>query len=100
MINPFIDENGNDRFPYQPLKALVFVLVVPELESINGIIIPEEYRREHSDEYGIVVGVGKGVYVKRFKRYIPTTVKVGDVVIYDCSIPYNMMIKDRNGVEH
>ena len=100
MINPFIDENGNDIFPYQPLKSIVFILVCPESEVINGIVIPEQYRREHSDEYGVVLGIGKGCYIKKFKKYIPTTVKVGDVVAYNSGIPYEMMIKDRNGIEH
>ena len=102
MINPFIDENGKDIFPYQPLRSVVFILVVPEREMWGNFYIPEMYKKDNSDCYGIVVGVGKGEYIKKFKKWIPTSVKVGDVVAYNAHINdiWEMMVKAKDGKEY
>jgi co-chaperonin GroES (HSP10) len=98
--NPFVDAYGNDTFPYQAIRDVVFVLPVKDPEKIGSIIIPEMYRINHRDEYGIVLTVGRGAYIPKFKKWIPTTVKPGEVVIYDAGIPWEMYVMDRNYEKH
>lgn len=101
MINPFLNTETNEiEFPYQPLRDLVFILPIEEAKEISGLIIPEIYRQNHTDSIGVVLAIGRGFRCSKRKKFIPTTAKIGDIIGYDSSIPWEMEIKDKNGDKH
>jgi co-chaperonin GroES (HSP10) len=101
LVNPFLNkETGEDEFPYKAIRDVIFILPVSDPTMLGMLIIPEEYRINHRDEYGMVLSAGPGAYIPRFKKWIPTTVKPGDVVVYDSGVPTEMYIPDKDGNKH
>lgn len=101
MKQPFFNEETQTYdFPYSALRNIVFILPVKERSSFGSFIIPEEYRASHSDEMGIVVSCGPGAYHTKFKKFLPMSVKVGDLVIFDSAIPWSIEVVDKDGEKH
>ena len=97
MFNPFLDKEGIIQFKYKPTRDIVFVLPSRCPENLGSIIIPEMYRENYRNEYGIVLAVGKGCYIKRFKKYVPTIVKPGQIVIYDPQTIHGLEVEALDG---
>lgn len=63
----------------------VIVLPDPTPEKIGLIFIPNSAKEAFRNEIGTVMAIGPGYYDRKGK-WIPTTVKVGDRVVYDKSV--------------
>jgi len=83
MINPFLDENGQIQFKWKAVRDLVFIFPEPLPEEYNGFYIPEKFQNNFRTSTGIVLSCGPGYYDEKKRKWIPTTAKVGDYVIYD-----------------
>jgi co-chaperonin GroES (HSP10) len=83
------DECGGLVFNYQALKNIVFIWPdsLPDATR-GGIIIPEKYKKFFGSEYGIVLSVGRDVKVK---------VNIGDRVLYDKTVPWELEVIDNLG---
>jgi co-chaperonin GroES (HSP10) len=90
-------ECGGLHFPYIALQSFVFVFGDPVPEKIGSIFIPEMTRESLESERGTVLSVGKGYYDKQKKKFIPTTVKPGQRVVYDKTVPWFLMVKGTDG---
>ena len=98
--NPFLKSGSNEvDFPYTPMRDLVFVLPEEAPSMVGSFYIPESARDPFKQEKGIVLAVGKG-YIDKTGKFIETKVKVGDIVVYDAGIPWEMPVKDKDGNEH
>ena len=93
MRNPFIDKTGNILFPYKAIRDVVFVLPCKTPEQLGFLILPETYRENYRNEYGIVLSIGPGAYIKKFKKYVQTIVKAGDLVVYDPATPWTVNVE-------
>jgi co-chaperonin GroES (HSP10) len=88
---------GSLKFPYQATLDRVFVFPDPIPEKVGLIYLPDILKESHQNEYAVVLSVGKG-YVHKIGRYfIPTTIQVGDRVVYDKSIMWQLPIQDSDG---
>jgi len=91
---------GSLNFPYQAILDKVFVFPDPVPEEVKGILIPEVCRDNFQNEYGMVVSVGNGYVDKETKKFIPTTLKVGDRVAYDKNIMWQLPVRIDAGKTH
>ena len=96
MSNPF----EGSKFPLRPLKDIVFIWPDAMPEKMGSFFIPEFIREKYKDSTGTVVAIGKGCYVPKFKKYLPTTVKVGDRVLFDFQMPFSMEIEAPDGKKY
>jgi len=99
-------ECGAIKFPWRPLRDIVFMYPdeIPE-KTDGGIIVPDivrELYRESGELYnsvGTVLAVGKG-YTDDRGKFRPTTVKSGDRVNYTSSVPWHMDFEGIDGKKH
>lgn len=89
---------GRISFKYQAIRDIVFVWPDPPKEQVGSIIIPDVAQK--LDEYGTVLSVGEGTFDAKRKVFIPTQVKVGDYVVYDKDIPWQMDVEGADGKKH
>lgn len=88
-------ECGSIDFPYRPTGDKVFVWPDPEPEYYKGTIYIPEFIRER-DGYGVILAIGKGYYDRRGKWH-PTSLKVGERIIYDKNVPWSMEVEAPDG---
>lgn len=89
---------GSLAFKYKAIRDVVFVWPDPPKEQVGSIHIPEAFRAY--EEYGTVVSIGKGTMDKSKKFFVPTELKVGDYVVYDKTVPWQMDIDGTDGRLH
>lgn len=65
----------------RPLLDRVFIRQDEGESTIGGLAIPDTHKRKPSS--GFVVGVGPGWTATNTGVFVPTTVKVGDHVVYN-----------------
>jgi co-chaperonin GroES (HSP10) len=87
---------GSLKFPYQATLDRVFIFPDPPPEQVGAIYIPEVLRDIHQKEYGIALSVGPG-HVNERRRFIPTSVKIGDRVVYDRYTPRRISVEGSDG---
>lgn len=98
---PFYNkETQSVVFPYRPIRDVIFVLQLDIPEKIGSIFIPEQYREDYSNGYGLVLAVGPGYYDKGRHKFIPTELEVGQYVIFDKMIPWRMDAVGVDGKSH
>lgn len=80
------------EFPLKPLKDIVFVKPDTMPEKVGSFYIPENVREKYKDSTGTVVAAGKGCYVYKHKKWMPTVVKVGDRVLFDYQLSFSLEV--------
>ena len=87
-------------FPYKPLNGVVFIWPKP-LPTMQGTIyLAEAAREQFKTSKGVVLAAHRGVTNKRTKQWVECELKPGDEVLYDKSVPWNMVIAAPDGTEH
>jgi len=87
MNNPFLDKESNSIvFPYQGVRDVTFVYPQDLPDDIRGVLIPDRYKEFYQYSSGIVLSVGPGYYQHKDGKFVPTTMKVGDWVLFDLSL--------------
>ncbi|HUV84925.1 MAG TPA: hypothetical protein VMV86_04400 [Methanosarcinales archaeon] len=86
---------GSLSFRYSAIRDIVFIWPDAMKERIGSIIIPDIART--NTEYGVVITAGKGSHDKLGKKFVPCTIKTGDYVVYDISVPWNIDILGTDG---
>lgn len=97
---------GAIKFPWRPLRDIVFMYPdeIPE-KTDGGIIVPDTVReayRESGELYnsiGTVLAAGKG-YTDDSGKFHKTTVKPGDRVNYTSDVPWHMDFEGIDGEKH
>lgn len=100
---PFVcSKCGDIKFPYQPLRDIVFVWPDARPEKIGSFYLPETMNEDpkYTTAYGIAIAVGKGHYNKKSGKFIPMSLKVGNRVAFDKNAPWFMKVEDSKGKEH
>ena len=97
---PWHDKDGNLRFPYRPLRDVVFIwpLLPEKLGKEELISIPEHLKTHYHNGSGILLGVGPGYYGNDGKWH-PTTdqLRPGVKIQYDQTVPWNCWLEDLEG---
>jgi chaperonin GroES len=90
---------GSLQFNYRPTSDRVFIWpdVIPD--KVGSIYIPDQYRANQVSEYGTVLAIGPGFY-KSNGTFVPTSVKVGDRVVYDKNVPWSITASGIDGNKH
>jgi len=92
ILTPWHDKNGVLKFPYQPLRDLVFIFPTNPPERVgreNLLLIPEQYRRRYQDKTGIILAIGPGYQNDKGKWLRPSEeLKPGTKVVFDHSAPW------------
>ena len=101
MYNPFFNPNTEQiEFPFQAIRDVIFVYQEEAPEKIGSFYLPEQFKSNHQSTVGVVLSVGPGAYIPKFKKWIPTTAKVGDLVLYDGGVPWSQKVKNWEGKEY
>jgi co-chaperonin GroES (HSP10) len=104
ILTPWHDEGGNLKFPYQPLRDLVFIFPTPPPERIGSeslLFIPEGFKKRHQDKTGVILAVGLGYYDKKGKFHpAPSELKPGTKVFFDNSTPWGQYLLGLDGKQH
>lgn len=90
-------ECGNIHFKYKALNGIVFIWPKPIKEQQGKIFIPEQSQNEFKSCEGVVLSAGKGCIDKRTGAFLECEVTVGDVILYDKSIPWSLEVKTDDG---
>ncbi len=100
--NPFLDQNGKIQFLWNPVADKVFILPSPPPEKHGSLIeIPQQFREEYRDNFGILLAVGPGYYDKKgIFHSTSSDLLPGIKVVYDITVPWKQKVKDNNGMEH
>lgn len=88
-------ECGSLLFSHKATRDIVFVFPTPVPEKLGSFFIPDEYKENYRDEFGIVLSIGPGYYDKKGK-FNPTTLQEGSLVVYDRDVPWLVEVE---GVE-
>jgi co-chaperonin GroES (HSP10) len=96
---PFVcKECGSLDFKYHATRDIVFIWPDPPVAKIGSIVIPD-FAQQH-DEYGVVISVGKGCYDKKRRMFVHTQLKIGDYVLYDKTVPWQMDVAGSDDKMH
>lgn len=98
---PFHSEKGEVKFPFRPLRDLVFIYPDPPPERLGEqqlIHIPVQYKKKYHDGVGIILAIGSG-YTDDNDRFHPTPsgLKPGVRVILDLSVPWGVTVQGQDG---
>ena len=89
QLTPWHDERGNLKFPYQPLRDLVFIFPTPPPKKVGDerlLYVPEQFRKQHQDKTGIVLAIGPGYQNDKGKWFRPSSeLRPGVRVYFDNS---------------
>jgi hypothetical protein len=104
MITPFHTSEDTIAFPWKPTGDRAFIYPSPPPETFieGGLIeIPEPFREEYRQGYGILLAVGPGFTDPkgRWKGTLPDLYP-GCYVVYDVSVPWRAMAKGQDGENH
>jgi len=92
---------GAIKFPYRAILDHVFIYPtpLPERYGNSKMFIPDNYKRHYRNWIGIVLHVGPGCYLDSgsFKH---TQLRIGQRVVYDKTVPWNIDVEDSNGQVH
>lgn len=95
---PFKCECGNIQFPYEALNGITFLWPKPvEDKTKGGFIIPNMAKEGFKSYYALVLSVGEGCLDKKTGNFIESKIKVGDIVLYDKSIPWGVEVESPEG---
>jgi co-chaperonin GroES (HSP10) len=86
--------NSISRLNANPVRDLVFVWQKPIVEKVGSIFIPEISQKWFQAEVGVVVAVGKGYLDER--KFNPTTLIPGLVVIFEKRVPWRINVCHNN----
>jgi co-chaperonin GroES (HSP10) len=86
---------GNLDFKYQATGDKVFVWPEVTPDKVGSIYIPVVAKK--TTGYGLVLSVGPGTVSKSKKSYVPTTLKAGERVAYDNSVPWGVELAGSDG---
>ena len=103
MMNPFYNKKKKKIiFPYKPMKDLVFIWTEPIPDRVGLILMPSaeaafaKHQQENTgNSCGVVLAAGPGCTVDG--KFVATTVKPGDRVLFDLGIPWSMEIEGVDG---
>ncbi len=87
---------GKVDFPIRAMRSIVFIEQIGKQEY-ELLHIPEQYREE--SEFGVVLSSGPG-YTDEDGDWVPNTVKVGDIVVYDKGILWDTRVKAADGYSY
>lgn len=92
---------GGIYLPYRVMKDMV-ILWPLEVEKVTpgGIIIPDQVHSMMKDPHGIVLGCGPGYHNKHLDKFIPMVLRVGQKVLYDTQVPWNIDVVGLSGVSY
>ena len=90
---PFTKDGEEIEFKYKPLNGVVFIWPKPIQEKIGSIYLPESSREAFKSCRGVVLAASKGCVEKKTGIYRECELNPGDEIIYDKSIPWNMMVE-------
>lgn len=103
-ITPWHDKEGNLKFPYHPLRDLIFIFPTPppmRIGSENLFFIPNEFKNRHQDKTGVILAVGPGYYDKKGKFHpTPSELKPGARVVFDNLTPWGQYLPGLDGRQH
>lgn len=95
---PFQCECGNIDFPYKALNGIAFIWPKPVDEKTKGgLFIPNMSQENFKSYYAVVLSVGKGCINKKTNEFVESEIEIGDVVLYDKSIPWGVEVEDPQG---
>jgi len=101
---PFHNKDGNLRFPYRPLRDIVFVWPDPPPEKLGRkqlIYIPEYLRKKYHDGVGIILAIGPGFTNDKGRRYpTPSELRAGVKVLFDKSVLWGVYVKGQDGKKY
>jgi co-chaperonin GroES (HSP10) len=88
---PYISD-WNIGFDYRPLRDICFIWPFPTpttLGSLGVIEIPEQFRKKHKTNYGILLAIGPGYQDDKGKIHdtYPELIP-GAIVLYDKTVPW------------
>lgn len=103
-ITPWYDKNGVLKFPYKPLRDLVFIFPTSPPERMgreNLLFIPEHYRRNYQDKTGVILAIGPGYQSDKGKWLRPSEeLKPGAKVFFDNTTPWGELFTGLDGKKH
>ena len=92
---------GNIHFKYQALHGVVFVWPKPIKEMTDGgVLIPEFAQYNLKSSYGVVLSSGKGCKNRKTGKFVDSDLNIGDIILYDKSIPWKMNVEATDGKEY
>jgi uncharacterized Zn finger protein len=91
------EECGSIKFPYKAMNGIVFVWSEPKPEKIGSIFMPSKLNEPYATNIAVVLSSGPGVYEKGTKKYIPSLLKPGDLIMRDKTTPWIMDIEATDG---
>jgi len=104
VLTPWHDKNGVLKFPYKPLRDLVFIFPTSPPEKIgreNLLFIPEQYRRRYQDKTGVILAIGPGYQNDKGKWFRPPPeLKPGVRVFFDHSAPWGYYFAGLDGKKY
>ena len=95
------DYCGAIKFPYRPIRELVFIwdAPLPQYYDNSGIVMPESYRKHYKDGHGIIIAHGSWWYDKKYK-ICKTSLKIGYEVYYNKDVPWSLPFKGSDDKVH
>lgn len=97
---------GSINIPYRPLRAVVFLWIPPLPEKVGLIHIPDYEGRQGNardllrEPTAVIMAFGPGAYTPEGK-FIPSSgIEVGDLILYNKSVPWSQFMTDPTGKEH
>jgi len=104
VLTPWHDKNGVLKFPYKPLRDLVFIFPTSPPEKIgreNLLFIPGHYRRNYQDKTGIILAIGSGYQNDKGKWFRPSKeLKPGTKVFFDNTTPWGELFTGLDGKKY
>lgn len=101
---PFHAADGSIVFPWKPTSDRAFIFPSPPPETFieGGVIeIPEQFREEHRQGYGVLLAIGPGFFDRRGKwKSILPDLSPGMEVVYDVSVPWRAIAEGQDGQNH
>jgi len=98
---PFTCNECGSIFLYRFMgdKVIVFEDKVSETYDNTSIHIPDTYKEHYKSGFGFVIGIGPGFVNDRYK-FINTTLRIGQRVLFDVTVPWNLKFKALDGKEY
>ena len=98
---PFHSEKGELKFPFRPLRDLVYIypdLPPEKLGKQQLIHIPDQFKKKYHDGVGTILAIGSG-YTDNKGRFHPTPsgLKAGAIIAFDISVPWGMRVEGQDG---
>lgn len=101
--NPFLlDKSGKVQFPWNPISDKVFILPSPPPERHGSLIeIPQQFREEYRDNFGVLLAIGPGYYDKK-GIFHPThsCLQPGIKVYFDVTVPWKYTVQGLDGQQY